>query len=162
MPRIEGDLKPCENGYHVCTLEQLPAWIGPAIFETEVRGEKVEAGDKIVVREARLKKRVKWDDKLARLFAADCAEHVLPIYEKQYPDDKRPRQAIEAARRYARGEIDAAAWDAAGAAARDAAWDAAGAAARDAAWDAAWDAARDEERGWQIRRLRRYLTGKVR
>jgi hypothetical protein len=31
-------------------------------------------------------------------FAADCAEHVLPKFEDRYPDDKRPRQAIEAAR----------------------------------------------------------------
>jgi hypothetical protein len=43
-------------------------------------------------------------DKNHRLFAADCAEHVLPIYEKHYPDDSRPRRAIEMARRFARGE----------------------------------------------------------
>ena len=32
---------------------------------------------------------------LAR-WAADCAEHVLPYFEDKYPDDKRPRKAIEA------------------------------------------------------------------
>ena len=31
-------------------------------------------------------------------FAADCAERVLPIFEARYPEDLRPRQAIEAAR----------------------------------------------------------------
>ena len=81
-------------------------------------------------------------DKEIRLFAADCAELVLPIYEKQYPDDDRPRKAIGAARNYANGIINAAARAAAWAAARDAAWAAARAAARDAAWDAAWAAAR--------------------
>jgi hypothetical protein len=81
-------------------------------------------------------------DKEIRLFAADCAELVLPIYEKRYPDDNRPRLAIQAARGYANGLITieelAAARDA-GAAARAAAWDA-GAAARAAARDA-WAAA---------------------
>src|SRR5512136_877972 len=40
------------------------------------------------------------------LWAADCAEHVLPHFEQRHPDDSRPRQAIEAARAWARGEID--------------------------------------------------------
>jgi len=80
-------------------------------------------------------------DKEIRLFAADCAELVLPIYEKQYPNDDRPRKAIQAARDYANELISAEELDAA----RDAAWDAALAAAWDAARDAAvaaWAAAR--------------------
>jgi len=90
-------------------------------------------------------------DKLARLFACDCAAHVLKFFGKAFPGDKRPREAIEVARRYARGKATeeelAAAWDAAWAAAwaaaRAAAGDAARAAAWDAAWAAAWAAARD-------------------
>jgi len=31
-------------------------------------------------------------------FTCQCAEHVLHFYEDKYPDDKRPRQAIETAR----------------------------------------------------------------
>ncbi len=38
------------------------------------------------------------DKDLLRFAAADIAELVLPIYEKAYPNDLRPRQAIEAAR----------------------------------------------------------------
>lgn len=37
------------------------------------------------------------------LWAADCAEHVLHLFEAQQPDDVRPREAIEAARAWARG-----------------------------------------------------------
>ena len=92
-------------------------------------------------------------DYSSRMIASDCAESVLHFFECEYPDGQRPdgqrpRAAIEAARAFARGEIDAAACAAARDAARDAAWDAAGAArvaawaaARDAAWAAAWDAA---------------------
>ena len=36
---------------------------------------------------------------------ADVAEMVLPIWEKQYPDDKRPGEAIQAARDFADGKI---------------------------------------------------------
>ncbi len=71
------------------------------------------------------------------LFAADCAERVLHIFEREYPEDKRPRLAIEAARDFANDKIDTVARAAAGAAALAAA----GAAAGDAAGDAAWAAA---------------------
>jgi hypothetical protein len=39
------------------------------------------------------------------LWAAICAEHVLPLFESMRPDDPRPRQAIEAARAWTRGEL---------------------------------------------------------
>ena len=38
-------------------------------------------------------------------WAADCAEHVLPLFTRTYPDDERPRLAIEATRAWALGEI---------------------------------------------------------
>lgn len=39
------------------------------------------------------------------LWAADCAEHVLDIFSARCPEDARPRQAIEMARAWARGEV---------------------------------------------------------
>jgi len=41
------------------------------------------------------------DQKLLALWAADCAEHVLPFFEDKYPNDDRPRKAIEAGRKWA-------------------------------------------------------------
>ena len=38
-------------------------------------------------------------------WAADCADHVLPLFAVQHPEDDRPRNAIAAARAWARGEI---------------------------------------------------------
>lgn len=118
--------------------------------------------------------------------ACKFAESVLHLFEKEYPTDKRPRLAIDAKRKYIKGEITKhdldAAWDAAWAAAwavtwddaldaRAAAWDAAWAAtwaaawdARDAAWDsakaAAWAAARtarDAEKQKQLKIVKDYL-----
>src|SRR5512142_2011690 len=45
------------------------------------------------------------DHHLLALWAADCAEHVLPLFESVMPADPRPRHAIELARAWARGEI---------------------------------------------------------
>src|SRR6195256_5662201 len=45
------------------------------------------------------------DHYLLALWAASCAEHVLDPFELIRPDDPRPRQAIEQARAWARGEI---------------------------------------------------------
>jgi hypothetical protein len=36
------------------------------------------------------------------IWAADCAERVLHYFEEQYPDDARPRKAIDACREWAR------------------------------------------------------------
>lgn len=43
--------------------------------------------------------------RLLALWAASCAEHVLPFFESVQPSDPRPRQAIEQTRAWARGEI---------------------------------------------------------
>lgn len=45
------------------------------------------------------------DHHLLALWAAMCAEHVLPLFEAVRPSDRRPRQAIEQARAWVRGEI---------------------------------------------------------
>lgn len=45
------------------------------------------------------------DHTLLALWAADCAEHVLPYFEQAYPNDDRPRNAIEAVRAWVRGEM---------------------------------------------------------
>ena len=182
MPAIKGELVPCQNGYHLCRSQDLLSWLNVAIYEAEYKGEIIRDVDKVVVRQARLLRRCeKWNEKTARLFAADCAEHILYLFEEKYPEDNRPRKAILACRDYANGKIDekklcaaeAAAWDAV----RDVAWAAVGAAAWASAWAttvaaagawagaAARDAARATteataeaiERKWQINKLRKLL-----
>jgi hypothetical protein len=119
-------------------------------------------------------------DQIARLFACDCAERALPIYERDYPGDLRPRAAIAVARRFAAGEATPGELAAARAAAREVAWEVSAKAivalelvdARDAAWAAAWaaakiawvaawvadkDADKAAEMAWQATRLRELL-----
>jgi hypothetical protein len=49
------------------------------------------------------------DLRLVGLWASDCAERVLPLFEAKAPSDTRPREAIEGIRAFARGgEADCA------------------------------------------------------
>lgn len=81
------------------------------------------------------------DRRIVALWAAECAERVLGVFEAQAPEDRRPRDAIARTRAFARGELDVAAeirrrFVASGAA-RDARTPAAAAAARAAGQAAA-------------------------
>lgn len=48
------------------------------------------------------------DRRTVAAWAADCAEHVLGIFEKEAPGDRRPRDLIARTREFARGELDVA------------------------------------------------------
>ena len=92
--------------------------------------------------------RKKYDRPTLIRCVCDIAEHTLEIFEKKYPDDKRPRQAIETARKVADNDTPKN---------RTAAYAAARAAyAADAA---------DAERKWQVDCVRKrfpvspFLTG---
>ncbi len=75
------------------------------------------------------------DHHLLALWAASCAEHVLDFFGLAQPQDPRPRQAIEHARAWVRGEVTMTQARAAGGHAMGAARDLRGA-ARHAAYAA--------------------------
>lgn len=153
MPKVE-NVEACRSGYHLIPAKAIVEWLPRApqtalLCEAEGRGAQDSDGDKTAFAQARILVIFGVLDEVSmRLAAADMAERVLPIFHKVRPNDKRPAAAIQAARDFALGKIDArdagAAGAAAGAAARDAARGAARAAAKDAARDAAgaaaWDA----------------------
>lgn len=107
--KATGELIRCKNGIHLSREQDLLTWLNSEeIWETEYRGkERMDCNDKIIVREARLVKKLRgWNKKTIRLFVCDCAEHVLHFFEEQCPDDSRPRKAIEVARKYALGKAN--------------------------------------------------------
>src|SRR3979411_3018932 len=61
------------------------------------------------------------DHQLLAVWAAACAEHVLPLFEAVQPADPRPRRGIEQARAWVRGEVKMMQARAAGGAANSAA-----------------------------------------
>jgi hypothetical protein len=46
------------------------------------------------------------DRRLVAAWAADCAEHVLGLFQAEAPDDDRPRALIARTRGFARGDLD--------------------------------------------------------
>ena len=90
---VRGHLVPCQHGLHLVTRDQIVGWRGPVIGRPKLDGEVIAAGDKVVARRARVVRRLDtWNERTARLFAADCAERVLPIYEKHVPQRRPPPQ----------------------------------------------------------------------
>jgi hypothetical protein len=45
------------------------------------------------------------DRRVLAVWAADCAERALPMFERQAPSDTRPRDALDGAHAFARGEL---------------------------------------------------------
>src|SRR3990170_3951984 len=87
---VKGELVPCESGLHLCRLKDLRDWLGPQIWIAEYEGERLDSGNKVVVRRARIVERTPWNDRTARLFACDCAERALRRARRLgYYDDQR-------------------------------------------------------------------------
>jgi Imm-5 like putative immunity protein len=73
--------------------------IRPATLLSEVRREVSEILDKPFT-ERTDHQIFRPDQKILALWAADCAERVLPYFEDKYPNDERPRDAIVTLRQW--------------------------------------------------------------
>jgi hypothetical protein len=78
------------------------------LWIAEGRGEFVAADDKVAFSSARLVSQVgTLTQIIAVQWAAECARRVLKHYEDRYPEDKRPREAIQAALKWAKDPTEA-------------------------------------------------------
>ena len=126
--------QPCDD---VWTSEKILAAAGDKTVWTALDVlalEDVSPGDRlwVVLRKELIEEVVLWE------LACQFAEHVLPCYERVYPGDFRPRDAIAKRRLWIDSAEDPAAARAAAA--------------------AAWAAGEAEERRWQIDCIRRELA----
>ena len=101
----------------------------------ECGGKIIKGSDKWTCEKMRIIKLWKWEKDDSVRLAIYAAESVLSIFEKECPGDKRPRQAIEAAKAWIKNPCEKT-WAASAASAASAAW---------AAASATWAAARDVE-----------------
>ena len=137
---VNGEIKLCQNGFHASPtiLDAMRYVFTGWICRAGVGGDCKIGNDKSAWSDMMVIKRYKWTKQMSVKLAVYAAELVLPIFEKEYPDDARPRNAIAAAKAYLKNpckETKCAAADAAADAARVAAY-AAHAAAHAAAFDA--------------------------
>ena len=113
-------LEPCSDSWGRVSklLGGKTGWNGKRIDAATARAAGCSLDDLVWVASAVARSDADVERRL-RLWMADCAARVLHIYEMLETSDA-PRNAIIAARAFARGEIDNAAWDAAWDAASDA------------------------------------------
>jgi hypothetical protein len=166
----DGEIKACENGLHCSKkiYEALSYVQGDVLAKVEVKGTHDDENDKSAYSDMRIVEAYSWTKKDSVDLAIFSAELCLKKFEKLYPDDKRPREAIEAARAVLlhdtaknRSAAESAAWSARSAA-RSAAWSAAWS-ARSAAWSARSAARSARSAAWSaaIAKIEKFLQDKV-
>ena len=97
----EENINICQKGFH-CSNTILDAlyWVkGEVLAIVKTKGESIKQNNKECWQEMKIVKAYRWTKKDSLQLAIFSAELVLPIFEKKYPDDYRPRKAIEAAKK---------------------------------------------------------------
>ena len=154
-----GNLSMCCSGFHASTraidaMQYVPCEI---LALVEVRGKHLKQNDKQCWSEMRVVRAYRWEKPDNVAMAIYAAELAIGEYEKRCPDDKRPRQAIEAAKAWLKNPTEenraaahAASYaaDAAADAAAHAAYAAYAAYAASAASAAAYAAVLDKVEAW--------------
>jgi hypothetical protein len=137
------DLVICERGYHCSkTIYQAFSYVqGEILCQVECKGKKLKGTDKEVWENQRVVRAWKWTKKDSVALAIYAAELCIENFEKAYFENKRPREAIEAAKKFLKYPTKANKK-----AARSAAWS-----ARSAAKSAAWSAWSARSAAWSAR-----------
>jgi hypothetical protein len=134
---LEGPLAVCVRGVHVCRASDLAHWVGDELWVAETGHERLEGLDCVVVRRARLVRRVDgWSENGASRFALACVDHAAG--QLQGGAGQESAELLRDARLSARaGQVASSALCAALAVARDA--DSHEVAYRaERAWQSAW------------------------
>ena len=159
----------CNRGFHASKniIDAMGYITCGYIAKVEVRGDSTKQNDKECWSEMRIISWKKWTKKDSVSLAIFAAKLVLRNYEKEYPDDLRPRQAIKAAKKILKNDTErnrsaesaesaesaarsaesaARSAESAARSARSAAWSAES--AESAAWSAAWSAESAASAAW--------------
>jgi hypothetical protein len=151
----EDEINLCNLGFH-CSKEINQAFSfvqGEILAEVEVKGRCEKQNDKEVYTDMRIIKSYKWQKKDNVALSIYAAELCIKNYEKIYPNDDRPKKAIESAKEWLKNptsENESAAWSAARSA-ESAAWSAARSA--ESAAGSAWSEILNDIEKWFIERL---------
>lgn len=96
----ENNISICHRGFHASkrAIDAMSYVNCEVLALVEVRGKSEKEKDKECWSEMRLVKTYKWTKKDSIALAIYSAELVIDNFEKKYPDDDRPRKAIEAAK----------------------------------------------------------------
>lgn len=104
----KGMLILCESGFH-CSKKIIDAFSyvrGDVVARVEYEGKTKSDHDKLVCQKMRIVDARLWKKEDSVELAIFSAEQVIDIYEKEYPEDRRPRKAIEAAKKWLKNPTD--------------------------------------------------------
>ena len=151
-------LEMCNAGFHCSKkINQAFGFVkGEILAKVEVKGENNSQTDKEVWSDMRVVRAWKWQKKDSVALSVYAAELCLDNFEKMYPEDKRPRLAIDAAKQWMKNPNEGTARAAYSAAysAADSAADSAASAAR-TAYSAARAALTDKIEAWMQKRVKK-------
>ena len=96
----EGDLEICKSGFHASRrIADAQSYTHTEILaQVEVMGKSICQRDKEVWGEMKVVNAWRWTQKDSVEKAIFAAELVVNIFERKYPNDNKPRTAIEAAK----------------------------------------------------------------
>ena len=109
--KCKGPIMLCECGLHasIKVLDALYCSTSSqrSLCRVELSGDILFGDNKVVASERKVITRLntKQTENILREFACRVAEDVLPVFEKQYPYDKRPSNVISATRMFEQGLI---------------------------------------------------------
>jgi len=114
----ESDISICNKGFHCSDtpLQALGYVAGEILAQVQVRGKSIVEDDKSVHEEMKIVKAWNWTKADSVALSVFSAELCIENFEKLYPNDKRPREAIEAAKKVLLNDTEenrSAAWSAA-------------------------------------------------
>jgi len=100
--KLDGKIKCCKNGFHGSrkVIDAMRYVNCSIIALVEVQGESDHENDKSAHAEMRILKAYTWTHKDSAELACYAAEQVIRLFEKEYPDDDRPRAAIAAVKKW--------------------------------------------------------------
>ena len=92
----------CHSGFHasVNPIHAMGYVNCEILAKVEVRGKSIIQDDKQCWSEMKIVKVYDWKKEDSVALAIYAAELVIDLFEKEHPNDKRPRKAIEAARKW--------------------------------------------------------------
>jgi len=99
---VKGKIGCGRNGFHASDtpLDALNYVKGEVLAICEGSGNHDKENDKSAWRHMTLTKAYRWTKADSVALAIYAAEQVIDIYEANYPDDKRPRNSIDAAKKW--------------------------------------------------------------
>jgi len=150
---VDGDIKVCKNGLHASkSIYHAYSFVqGSVLAKVEVKGKHDDENDKSAYSDMRIVEAYKWTKRDTASLIIFDAEMRLTKFEKLYPDDHRPRNAIDATKAFLAHDT---------AKNRLAAWSAIELVADSGVW-AAWSAAESAADSAAIKKIDKWFKARI-